>query len=152
MGTVISKSRYMVMVGVLASLAASLLTFAWGAYKTAMVVPHIYESVFGQAHGGRMELIAIMNVFLIATALYIFAVGLYALFIGKVELPPWFECGNLHDLKVVLSPVIILMMMVTFLEHLVDWKSASETLMFAAAIAIIMVSLIAYGRLTGQKD
>jgi uncharacterized membrane protein YqhA len=48
--------------------------------------------------------------------------------------------------------VIILVMAVTFLEHLVDWKSASETLMFAAAIAIIMVSLIAYGRWTGQND
>ena len=140
------------MVGVLASLAASLLAFAWGAYKTAMVVQHIYESAFSQAHGVRVELIALMDIFLIATALYIFAVGLYALFIGKVDLPPWFECGSLHDLKVTLSRVIILVMAVTFLEHLVDWKSASETLMFAAAIAIIMLSLIAYGRLTGQKD
>jgi uncharacterized membrane protein YqhA len=142
----------MVLLGVLASLAASLLAFLWGAYKTAMVIPHIYESVFGETQIIRVELIAIMDVFLIATALYIFAVGLYSLFIGKVELPSWFECGNLHDLKVALSRVIILVMAVTFLEHLVDWKSASETLMFAAAIAIIMVSLIAYGRWTGQND
>jgi len=152
METMISKSRYMVMVGVLASLAASLLAFAWGAYRTAMVVKHVYESAFGQAHGVRVELIAVVDIFLIATAIYIFAVGLYALFIGKVDLPPWFECGSLHDLKVALSRVIILVMAVTFLEHLVDWKSASETLMFAAAIAIIMLSLIAYGRLTGKKD
>jgi len=101
---------------------------------------------------GLYDLIAVMDIFLIATALYIFAVGLYALFIGKVDLPQWFECGSLHDLKVALSRVIILVMAVTFLEHLVDWKNASETLMFAAAIAIIMLSLIAYGRLTGQKD
>ena len=152
MRAVIAKSRYMVLVGVFASLASSLLAFAWGAYRTAMLVPHIYESVFGQAHGVRVELIAIMDIFLIATALYIFAVGLYSLFIGKVELPPWLEGSSLHDLKVVLSRVIILVMAVTFLEHLVGWKNASETLMFAAAIAIIMVSLIAYGRFTEQKD
>ena len=42
-------------------------------------------------------------------------------------------------------------MAVIFLEHLVDWKSASETLMFAAAIVIVKVSSIAYGRWTGQK-
>jgi uncharacterized membrane protein YqhA len=65
----------MVLVGVLASLAASLLAFAWGACKTAMVVPHIYESVFGQAQLIRVELIAIMDIFLIAVALYMFAVG-----------------------------------------------------------------------------
>jgi len=152
MESVISKSRYLVLVGVFASLVASLLTFVWGAYKTAMVVLHIYESVAGQGHAIRVELIAIMDIFLIATVLQIFAVGLYVLFIGKAELPPWFECDNFHDLKVVLSRVIILVMAVTFLEHLVDWQSASETLMFGAAIAVVMAALLAYGRLSAKKD
>ena len=142
----VSKSKYLVLIGVLSSLVATLMTFAWGAYKTVMVGPRLYEGVVGEAHGVRVELIAIMDVFLIGTAFYIFSVGLYVLFIGKIELPKWFKCGSLHDLKVVLSQVIFLVMAVTFLEHLVDWKSASETLMFAAAVAVIMAALIAYGR------
>jgi hypothetical protein len=37
------------------------------------------------------------------------------------------------------------------LEHLVSWKSASETLMFAGAIAVVMAALIAYGRLARER-
>lgn len=147
----VSKSKYLVVIGVFSSLLAALMTVVWGAYKTVMMVPHFYEVGFGSAKEIRVELIGVMDVFLIATALYIFAVGLYALFIGDVELPKWFQCANLHDLKVVLSRVIILVMAVTFLEHLVVWESGHETLMFAVAIAVIMAALIAYGRMTDDK-
>lgn len=147
----IEKSKYVIVIGVLAALLAALMTFVWGAFKTVMMAGHLYQAMAGTAHGIRVELIALMDVFLIATALYIFAVGLYSLFIGEVTLPTWFQCTNLHDLKVVLSRVIILVMAVTFLEHLVSWQSAAETLMFSGAIAIIMAVLIVYGRPTNEE-
>ncbi len=57
----------------------------------------------------------------------------------------WLIFHNLHDLKVKLSGVIILVMAVTFLEHLVEWKDAQATLFFGVAIAIVSASLIAFG-------
>lgn len=142
----VSNSRYLVLIGVFASLATAVLAFVWGAYKTVMMAYHMYEAMAGDAPIVRVELIAIMDVFLIATALYIFGVGLYVLFIGKLELPGCLAIDSLHDLKIILSRVVLMVMAVTFLEHLVSWKSASETLMFAGAITIVMAALIAYGR------
>ena len=83
------------------------------------------SAIGGEEHGIGVELIAVMDTFLIATALYIFAVGLYELFIADLELPEWLNIHNMHDLKAKLSGVIILVMAVTFLEHLVHWEDAA---------------------------
>ena len=147
----VSNSRYLVLIGVFASLVTAVLAFVWGAYKTVMMAVHMYEAMAGDAQVVRVELIAIMDVFLIATALYIFGVGLYLLFIGKVDLPGCLAIDSLHDLKIILSRVVLMVMAVTFLEHLVSWKSGSETLMLAGAIAVVMAALIAYGWLAQER-
>jgi uncharacterized membrane protein YqhA len=91
-----------------------------------------------------------MDIFLIATMLFIFALGMYELFIDNVNLPEWLIIRNLHDLKVKLSSVIILVMCITFLKHLVEWKDPQGTLFFGVAIAVVTVSLIAFGYFGGQ--
>ena len=55
-----------------------------------------------------MAFIALMDGFLIATGLLIFALGLYELFVHDLALPEWLMLHNLHDLKVRLSSVIIM--------------------------------------------
>ena len=71
-----------------------------------------------------------MDIFLIATVLFIFAMGMYELFIEKINLPEWLIINNLHDLKAKLSSVIILVMGITFLKHLVEWTDPQGTLYF----------------------
>lgn len=82
--------------------------------------------------------------------LYIFALGMYELFIGSVNLPEWLIIRNLHDLKVKLSSVIILVMCITSLKHLVEWKDPQGTLFFGIAIAVVTVALIAFGYFGGE--
>ncbi|MCL4476091.1 MAG: YqhA family protein [Nitrospirae bacterium] len=91
-----------------------------------------------------------MDTFLIATALFIFAVGMYELFIKDVSLPQWLVIRNLHDLKVRLSSVIILVMTVIFLEHLVEWKDPQATLFYGIAVAVVSASLIAFSHFGGR--
>lgn len=150
MNKLLSNSRYLILMAVFASLITAVMAFLWGGYKTFMVLSHLVEAVGGEGHGVGVDLIAIMDTFLIATALYIFAVGLYELFIADLDLPEWLTIHNLHDLKAKLSGVIILVMAVTFLEHLVRWEDAAGTLMFAGSIAIITVALIAFGHFGGK--
>jgi len=69
---------------------------------------------YGKAPFVAIELIELMDIFLIATVLFIFALGMYELFIDSVNLPEWLIIRNLHDLKVKLSSVIILVMSITF--------------------------------------
>ncbi len=150
MKQLLSQSRYLILIAVASTMIAALAAFIWGAYKTVIAVIHIASSFGSEAHGIGVELISIMDTFLIATALYIFAVGLYELFIGKLELPEWLVIHNLHDLKAKLSGVIILVMAVTFLEHLTQWRDAQATLMFGVAIGVAAAALIGFSHFGGK--
>lgn len=143
-------SRYLVLVGVVSSLAASAAVFLWGLAKTAGVVVGLVQS------GGKdpmtvVRLIELMDKFLIAVGLYIFAVGLYELFIADLDLPAWLVVHDLHDIKGRLSQILILFLAVTFLEHLVEWKDPLGTLTFAASITLVMGALIAFNRFVGRE-
>lgn len=105
----------------------------------------------GAAAQQGIHMIAILDAFLLAVVLYIFAVGLYELFIGEIEVPSWLVIRNLDDLKKKLISVIILVMAVTFVEHLVQWKRPEDTLMFGAATALVVTSLMLYSRF-GNHD
>ena len=149
MKRILEKSISLVLIAVITSLIASVAAFAWGALKTIMVLLHLVTS-FGKDPSAVIELIALMDTFLIATALLIFAVGMYELFIEDIKLPEWLVIHNLHDLKVKLGSVIILVMAVTFLEHLVEWKDPQGTLYFGVAVALVSASLIAFGHFGGK--
>lgn len=147
---ILESSRYLVVLGVLSSLAASLTVFLWGAWKTGAVIVTLLQS------GGKdpltvVRLIELMDKFLIAVGLYIFAVGLYELFIGDLDLPDWLVIHDLHDIKSRLSQILVLFMAVTFLEHLVEWKEPLATLYFALAITLVMGVLIAFNRFVEKK-
>jgi uncharacterized membrane protein YqhA len=148
--TVLEKSRYLVVIAVLASLAAALGAFGWGAFKTWHAILFLFESG-GTDPLGAIKLIELMDAFLIATALLIFAIGLYELFVQDVDMPPWLVVHSLHDLKVKLGSVIILVMAVNFLSHLAEWRDARETLEFGLAVGVVAAALIAFGHF-GEKD
>ena len=150
MKTLLEKSTYLVLIAVVFSLAASVAAFLWGAVKTVTVIIHLAANYDKSATAG-IELIALMDTFLIATALLMFSVSMYELFIQDLVLPTWLEVRNLHDLKAKLSSVIILVMAVAFLEHLVEWKNPQDTLYFGLAVAVVSASLIAFSRF-GEKD
>jgi uncharacterized membrane protein YqhA len=105
--TILAKSKYLILVAVLLSLIASLTAFIWGSVKTVTVILHLASS-HGEDPLGAVELISIMDPFLIAAALFIFSVGLYELFIEDVVMPALLIVHNLHDLKAKLVSVIVL--------------------------------------------
>jgi uncharacterized membrane protein YqhA len=77
MNSFLSKSRYLVLIAVISSLVVAAATFLWGTYKTIIVSIHLVTAVGGEAHRIRVEAIAIMDIFLIGTALLIFSLGLH---------------------------------------------------------------------------
>ncbi len=150
MKRVLEASKYLVLIAVFFSLAASVAAFVWGGVKTVGVIISLVTSA-GKAPHASIDLIALMDTFLIATALMIFSVGLYELFIDDLSLPSWLVVHNLHDLKQKLSSVIILVLAVTFLEHLVEWKDPLGTLYLGLAVAVVSAALIAFISL-GHKE
>src|SRR5512143_4114412 len=142
MEKLLQKSKYLGLIGVVSLLLASLVAFAWGAVKTVRAIIGIVGSL-GKDPYIAVSLIELVDSFLIATALFVFAVSMYEMYIEKIALPEWMLANNLPELKEKLGGVIILVMVVTFLEHLVEWKAPYDSMLFAIAVGIVSAALIA---------
>lgn len=150
MGRLMEKTRYLGYIGVFALLFAALAAFGWGVVKTINAISVIVAS-YGKDPYIAVLLIELVDSFLIATALYVFSVSMYELFIDKLALPNWMLAHDLHELKDKLGGVIVLVMVVKFLEHLVEWKDPNGSLLFAISVAVVSGSLIALGYF-GRKE
>jgi uncharacterized membrane protein YqhA len=150
MGKLLEKSRYLGLVGVISLLLASLVAFLWGAVKTVRAITAIVGGL-GKDPYIAVSLVELVDSFLIATALFVFAVSMYEMFIEEIALPEWMLAKDLPELKEKLGGVIILVMVVTFLEHLVEWKAPYDSLLFAVAVGIVSAALIALSHFGGKE-
>ena len=87
---------------------------------------------------------SVIDVFLLSMVLYIFALGLYELFVGKLNVPPWLSIETVDELKAKLASVIILFVAIAYVKLLVDWTNPVDTLLFGAATGILIAVLIQY--------
>ena len=141
----LQRSKYISIVGILCLLLASVIAFVWGAVTTINTLVAIIAS------GGKdpriaVALIGLVESFLIATALFVFAVSMYEMFVNKIGLPAWMLADDLPELEEKLGGVIILVMVVKFVEHLVEWNAPTDLFLFAVAISIVSIALIALSR------
>lgn len=150
MKIILEKSRYLAWVGVISLLFAAVAAFAWGTLKTVSTIYLVFTSMGGDS-AITVEFIKIVDSFLIATAILIFSVSLYELFIDKLELPEWMLAHNLYELKAKLSSMIVLVMGVKFLEKILEVKDTNDLLRTGIATALMSAVLIAFGYF-GKKD
>ena len=150
----LEKGKYVILLAVVSTFLASVATFIWG---TVRMITNVVSLIAGLithegGHSG-VQMIASLDSLLLAIVLYIFSVAIYELFFGKINVPDWLVIENLDGLKEKLASVIILILAVTFLEHLVEWKDAKETLMFGISIAAVLIALVFYmHHKKGEKD
>ena len=147
---ILERSRNITLIGILSLLIASFTAFAWGTIKTVSTTLLVIRTL-GADSSITIELIEIIDIFLISTTILIFAASLYELFIGKLDLPEWMLAHNLYELKNKLSSMIVLVMAVKFLQKLIDIKDGTELLQRGIAVAVVSAALIAFGYF-GKKD
>ena len=152
MHRLLGSTRYMVLLGVVGSLLAALVLFVSGLVQVVKVALQI-GGYLNDASGLKrlaIEVIQLADYFLIATALYIVAIGLYELFIGEVKLPPnldWLRIAQLDALKDRLIGVAVTVLAVTFLAIAANW-SGDDILSFGLALAAVIIALGAFRRLS----
>ena len=152
MKKILESTSYIVLLAVFSMLAASVALFVSATIQTALTIFHMFGNITSpEASGVTTHLVSILDMFLLAVVLYIFAIALYELFIEELKLPEWLIIKDLDGLKKKLSGVIALMLAVTFLEHLVKWEDPKGTLMFGAAIGIVIFALVFYMK-AKEKD
>lgn len=152
------NSRFLVLIAVIASLLVALAMF----YITGVDVVALLRDLAGYAtldegaaHGDvRAHLVAriaqIVDGFLFAVILLIFALGLYELFISKIDPAEESEFASrillirsLDDLKDRLSKVVFLILVVRYFEFALQQhlNTPLEVLELAVGIALIGLSL-----------
>ncbi len=145
---ILESSRFIVLLGIVGTFLASLALFLFG---FAGVFYSAYDAItmsspFAQDNLKQLSinLIQTIDIFLLATVLYIIALGLYELFIDDaLELPSWLEVKTLDDLKSRLLGVVAVILPVTFLGILVDWKQGKDILWVGLAVSVVLVSIAA---------
>jgi uncharacterized membrane protein YqhA len=146
------KSTYLIFIATLVLLVTSIFALLWGTVKAIKVWSLIISS-FGQDSAISLGMIQLVDAFLIAVVLYIFAVSVYELFVGDLALPEWMVAHNLGELKVKLSSVIVLVMAVRFVEHLFEEHTAPlDVVYYAIATALVAAALIAFGHFTERAE
>jgi uncharacterized membrane protein YqhA len=145
MSRLISLSRYVVVVPVLASLLGAGVLMVYGGVQVVVETVRSLElMVTGSEKGIKKESVAfieLVDLSLLATVLYVIGVGLYELFVGRVELPEWLVIKILDDLKVKLISVVVTVLAVLFLGQVVSWDGKTDLLPLGAAIALVIAAL-----------
>lgn len=141
----VAASRYVVLIAVLGTFVASLALLLFEASVVAVAVVDGVRSYSVSpkiAKALAVGLIEAVDVFLIAIAVYLISLSLYALFVDEtLPLPRWLKVRDLDDLKNNLVSVIIAVLAVLFLREAIAWSGGYDLLAFGAAIALVIAVL-----------
>jgi uncharacterized membrane protein YqhA len=147
----LGTSRYLILLAVIGSFIASATIMIYGLLRSMGIIVDLFtqmghglflEDEFGKTLIG--ETIALIDMFLLGTVLFIVAAGLYQLFVDvRVPLPGWLTIRSLDDLKSLLTGVIIVALLVAFLGSAVTWKNSDGTAIIALGLAVAAVVIAA---------
>jgi uncharacterized membrane protein YqhA len=143
----LSSTRFVILIPIIGSLVASLTLLVFG----SAAVYRLFVDAFNKLPDSKtakllgISLIEVVDIYLLGTAFYIIALGLYELFIDdQLELPAWLHIHTFDDLKGKLIGVIAVVMSVLFLGQLVSWDGQKDLLGLGAAIALVIAALTFY--------
>ena len=120
-------------------------------YEAIVLITTLQDLLLGgtvlttDAKALAVGLIQIVDIFLIAIAMYIISINLYTLFIDdSLPLPNWLTVHDLEAVKSNLVSVVIAVLAVLFLREAVAWNGERDILSFGAALAMIIGALGLY--------
>ena len=156
---VLWESRFVVLTAVIASLLSSFAMFFMATVDAVYMLLHLLEyaspdlavDVRNQLRSETVtHVVEIVDGYLLATVLLIFALGLYELFISKIDSAEGETVsGNvlvihsLDDLKSRLAKVILMILVVKFFEHVsvMHYDTPLSLLYLAGGIALVGLAL-----------
>lgn len=142
--------RFIVLIAVVALLASSLLAFYLGLHST-------YEAFVSLQQGDTSNIVIVylissIDEFLLGIILIIIGLGVYELFISKIDTlegaeipyPSWLTFYSLDDLKAVLTKVVIIILMVYFFKSVVVLKFETPLSILYLAGGIVLIAVTNY--------
>lgn len=139
-------SRYLALLAVVGSFVASATVQVYGLIR---VVVNAYDAYIGRDYTDQaakevlVDAVSTIDLFLVGTILFVFAIGFYQLFIDEVPgLPPAMRVTTFGDLKARLVSVVIVALLVAFLGEVVEWDGTSTAILaYGVAIGAVILSM-----------
>ncbi len=144
---ILGTSRFLILLAVLGTFIASATLQIFGLVRVIAVVVELLragDASSTTAKGLIADTVAIIDIFLIGTVLYVISAGLYQLFVHRdVPLPGWLKIDSLDDLKDNLTEVIVVALLVAFLGQAIEWTGSETIVAFGVAIAAVILAVAA---------
>lgn len=148
-------SRYLTIFAVIGSLLSALVLFIRGSVVVVRGFIDFVNSIGDNLHGDYEKLIeafvSSVDIYLFAMVLIIFGMGIYELFINKIDpvekkvdsRPSWLQISSIDELKSSLGKVILMVLIVSFFKHSLDieYKDSTDLLLLALGILMLAGSL-----------
>jgi uncharacterized membrane protein YqhA len=145
MNRLLGRVRFLAIIAVAGLLVTTVATFIWSLAKSVKFITELVDG--GWSNGGWrddakvVDLLGVVDSYLLAVVLLIVVIGLYELFIGELDVPQWLRVDSLDDLKKSIVDILIVFLGVKGVETLVGAKDPMDALAFAGAVAILIVAL-----------
>ncbi len=147
-GAIIGRSRYVVIIAVVAVMLLSVSLFLLGTVSAVQSVVRAWRDLIARGDTGGTELIvetlAVIGVMLRAVVFYIIGVGLYSLFIKPLNLTTALGVETLADLEAKVISVVVVILAVRFLQEFVQWRQPVELAYFGVTMAVVIAALVLF--------
>jgi uncharacterized membrane protein YqhA len=147
LGRVIGRTRYVVLLAVIAVLLVALSLFLLGTILAFMGIWEAWAALFHgriEATDLTVEFLEIVSVMLKAVFFYLIGVGLYSLFIAPLNIATSLGVETLNDLETKIISVVVVILAVSFLEEFISGKQALEILQYGGALAVAVAALVLF--------
>jgi uncharacterized membrane protein YqhA len=155
------NSRFIVILAVIASMISSVILFVIATFDVVDLISKAFKYVtlpqsartvtaYEEFHGDVVgHIIGAVDDFLLATVLFIFALGLYELFISKIQEAEAEAAASsrilvihsLDDLKDRLAKVILMILIVTFFKNVIHTSFTEPLSILYLGVGILFVAL-----------
>jgi len=154
---VLWESKAMIIFASASSIIAALILTITGVYDIFLILKKMVQALLGVSDYDAFHkdaiahIISAVDAYLISTVLLIFGVGLYELFISKIEYvekdtkaSKILVIHSLDQLNDKLAKVIVMVLIVTFFKHAVSFKYEGVLNLLYLSIGIILIALAIY--------
>ncbi|WP_457642317.1 YqhA family protein [Persephonella sp.] len=151
------ESRLMIFLAVIASIFAAFVLVLIGTFEILYVIKSSVKlfaskDVFDEFYKYAIKhIVTAVDIYLISTVLLIFGIGLYELFISKIDYieqeeksSKILEIHTLDQLKEKLAKVILMVLIVTFFKYAIDFQYKDIKSLLYLSIGIALISLSIY--------
>ncbi len=140
MKRVLERVRHVVVVAVAGLTFTMTVTFAWAIAKTVRLTGLLLDGGW-RNDLSMVDLLEVIDTYLLAILQLIVVIGLYELFIGALDVPDWLKARSLEDLKKSIVDVLIVFIGVKGVERLVAIQEPLDALTYTGAVATLIAAL-----------